>query len=337
MSLKPRDYLAPFGRIDQIMLVRAQGFQIDLDKYPAIMDIGEIFDGINSFGVGALDTKGRYFLAVSENDHLFQKVKKVWKVGAMIRFRDAKTFNKAKSINGKLVMSSDQLLDGNIAETTYFIINPDTGKGLIASYFGSPNLKMLQWGFQKAFKVRQAGLRKAAVENAVSNKEKLKAAKDFAGKVSLLPLLRKGSVKELLKNFRKVESVEVKLSSVSVRQRLLGKPEAKTVTRVEKYTFVPEFTFLEHDDAIEELLKSVGDEDEFIVKGQARSGYENVISSVENKNKQLFGSADYDKLHGEGFQLEHSMEETNIGKSPVLEWLMRILNDNQVQMILTAT
>lgn len=316
------------------MLVKALGFFMDTSEFPEGMDFGDVFEALANHGVEALDSQGIYHACASPITTTYRAQEETWWVGIILKVRDAKTFNRLVTTGGGLRMTSDQLQDGKIAESTYFVASPTTGKGLMASYHGSPGLKLLEWAFRKVFKTAQSSKRMAAVDAAVGNEAKKVAARLYRGKLVLGPLIREGSLRDLIRQFRRVNEVEIKIASVEINRPFLRRERLKSSTRTERFVFNPNFNF--EDAEVDALVEEMSRTDQVVlIDGQVEGGANETVSNRDLANKQIFGSTEYDDLHGT-FVFEHSHQQNNVASSPVVHWLKSHLNNARIHGTLTT-
>lgn len=308
------------------MIVRAYGFLVDASVLPPAMPIDSAFVGLRDHGVGPLDKKETVHGTATLVKHSFRNVEQDWWAGIVLRARDAKSFSKLVKADGKLHMTAEELKDGKIAESSYFLAHPTSGRGLIATYWGSPGVPAVTWALKKAFAARQTLLRQAATAEVTGIKEKAKVALDYRGALKIIPQIREGRLSDYLKDLKRTHSADIKIGAVEEANRMFRAVPPKSVTRTEHYVFPPDFTFTQEMALAAELELAENEGMEATFTGINARGHPETISSVDMKNKLVFGSTEYDELHGDFFAFNHDEAGSNIGDSPVINWLKRILN-----------
>ncbi|MCW1885540.1 hypothetical protein OKA04_12440 [Luteolibacter flavescens] len=300
------------------------------------MPIDSPFVGLKDHGTSALDPRKETIHGTATLvKHAFRNVEQEWWAGIILKARDARSFSKLVRAGGAIRMTAEELKDGKIAESAYFLAHPTSGRGLVATYWGAPGGTTIERALKKTFTARQKTLRQEALSAATSDKDRAAILKHYKGALRVKAQIRDGSMAEYLKDM-KTKSLDIKITSVENRDRLFRTAPPKSVTRTEHYVFPPNFAFNSELAEAAELEISQLEGVEATFKGVNSKGAPQTVSNVELKNKLVFATAEYDELHGDFFAFNHDEHGSNIAESPVIDWLKKVLNHGSVHQNLVT-
>lgn len=317
------------------MNVITYGFAIDHKKLPDKMSADDVFLAIENNGGKAVDRKGLIRTSATTVTLKYDGNDEDWWAGMILRAKDIASFNHLTEDNGKLTLTSTDLSDGKIAEVAFFIANKSTGSGLLASYHGAPGLPIFKVLARRLFNARRKERFMEELDQAESGKEKKALRDGYKGDLAISQLVRTDSLKDLLKELKKVDSFEARFTSVATGAQKFSLLRAKSSTQALKLAFPPDFTF---DDALaNELVQEIATDDALFVKvkGADQSGGPAVVSSDLARNKMIFGIEDYAKLLG-GLSLDLTDWAPTISKSSVVKWLLREATSGSTRVKLTT-
>lgn len=319
------------------MIVRAIGFCVDLPKLPPAMNCGHAFTALQNQGTNPIDRRGNFRGSSKEFTNVYREDSESWWAGIILKSRDAKTFSKVTASETSVRMTAEQLADGKIAESTYFVVNPNTGKGLMACYYGGPSFKSLEWALKKVFTQLQISLRRQVLDQAVGDDARHSAKETYKGVFSIYPLIRQGNLKSMMKDFSRVNSIELKIGTVDSTHRMLSRiTDPKSVVRIEKYLLPPYYVFDDdHDEEADQIVEACTNPNVEATIIGVQNGFKDRLSSNDEKNKHIFASIEYDDLHGQ-FVFQQDGSASNIDNSPVISWLRSHINSHDVHQLLTT-
>lgn len=316
------------------MNVIIYGFAIDRAKLPDKMSPDDMFLAIESNGGKTVDRKGLIRTSATTVTLKYDGQDEDWWAGMILRAKDVASFNHLIEDNGKLTLTSTELSEGKIAEVAFFVANKSTGSGLLASYHGAPGLPIFKVLARRLFNARRKERYMQELEH-VKGKAKKALHDAYKGDLVISQLVRTDSLKDLLKELKKVDSFEARYTSVATGAEKFSLLRAKSSTQALKLAFPSDFTF---DDALaNELVQEIAaDAALFVkVKGADQSGDPAVVSTDLAQNKMIFGVEDYVKLLG-GLSLDLTDWAPTISKSSVVKWLLREANSGSTRVKLTT-
>jgi len=317
------------------MKIHVFGFRIETNDLPPAMNATDGFVALQSNAGKPLDKKELIRGGATTIPNRFDGKNEEWWGGLVLRARDAKSFNQLVTDNGKLKLTAHHLGDGKIAELCYCLAHPTTGHGLIAAYHTGPSLPTLGWVLKRLFgnvvkERRSAGI-KAADKDRIKKQEIIEG---FKGDFKLSQLMRGGSLKEILKELKRVTAVEVTYSTVTMSGgRLFKKLKAQACSETEKLVFPTDFIF--DDTLADELIKDMCDSNvtDAAIEGPDTTGQKRRFSCDMLRNKLLFAEEEYDNLLG-SLDLDLSDWDTHIRQSPVISFMQKLINKPENRLLL---
>lgn len=318
-----------------LMNIRIYGFQIDRKQLPPAMSASHIFSAIEANAGKPVDKNGLVRMSATSADWEFDQKAETWWAGMILRARDTKSFNQLNEENGKLKLTSKQLEGGKIAEICYFIANKTTGSGLLASYHTGPGLPVFSAFASKLFNDARSEFLKIALLSALTAKEKKITNANYRGKLRFTQLVRSEDLKTLLKQLKKVSSMEIQYSAVAANGSRFSRLKASAITEAIKLSFPAGFAL--EDEIADELISELGANQEMEAKvfGKDERGAKMVVSSDLLRNKMIFAESDYDEMLGD---LELSLDDwaPTIQGSKVVKWLLRQTSHAPTRMKITT-
>lgn len=304
------------------MKIRAFGFQIDKKKFPKALTPSDVFIAIEANAGAPLDKKELIRISgttVSQERPATNGGNMDWWAGMLIKARDAQLFNQLKPIDGKLRVSAEDLGDTKLVEICFFIAHKETGNGLLAVYHNAPGWSLFRPLVKKLFNAHKE--KRRTVETAgIKDRTVLKG---YSGVLELKQLIREGTLKSLLKEFKRVQSTEIAFAVVNDNvagpfSRLRQGAKSESV----RFTFPPDFIL--DDETIDEMEKTSADPDDntkIRVAGYDANNKSFSVSSDMARNKTIFAERDYDELM-KGLSLDLDDWAPTIKASPIVNWLL---------------
>jgi hypothetical protein len=188
--------------------VNALGFQLKLAEN---ITIGEFYSAMQSHADAEIEVKPtRHVLYVDKKDGYI--------IGLILTYRNHRRYMEAKrDENGALLVSKLEVEQGaNGTEVNVFILNPETCRGILYTYFGSISAGRTWRLFRNIHEsvriekieryVRNSG---AKTESAITKKRGF-ARKHYKGDFSLDVLVSESDLDGLLRQFRSFSKVEIR-------------------------------------------------------------------------------------------------------------------------------
>lgn len=319
------------------MKIKVFGFGPTTSLLPRALNAADVFPALMANNGATLDPKGLLRAAATTVNVTYDGRSEDWVAGMLLRARDSTSFNRLKMHNGSLMLTAEQLGDGKLAEMCYFLAHPSTSKGLIALYNGGPGIPALSYALRKIFGHVIFNRRKIELEAAGDDRtEKASIYERYKGKFQLDQLTRDEDIREMLREFKKLNMVELRFSGVKNTGGYLRKLRTKAVTETEKFYFPPGFEL--DEELTDELVSDVEHSDltETVIEGKDAQGSKRRISSDMIRNKLLFAEEDYETMLG-GLSLNLDDWAPTISASPVVAWLIRQTTGAATQSLLTTS
>jgi hypothetical protein len=226
--------------------------------------------------------------------------------GVVLKARDATSFTKMLLEGGIGKVKSEKLGEGErLAEANFFIVHPDTGRGLYAYHYRSASMTSdFAWACQKAFNNQRIKLLKAKLDTrGLKTKEIAALRKSHRGKFSLSQLLNQTDLKHFLKHIKRVSSFEASFTSFDLEEDIFDPLSKQARRKTVKFQFPPDLALASIEGDLETAAAS-NELDDFWIGGLDRRNH--AAEFHKKKNPLVFAELDYDAVLG---NLEMSFDD----------------------------
>lgn len=194
------------------MKMRVLGFSWNEKSLPAAVPAVTVFERIEAVSgvefkdqIGAVTTMGN------------------WWAGVIVKIRDAKSFTKMRKEKGVVVVSTEELKEGeHLAEANFFLAHKSNGHGLYSYHYRSSALltdfaNFCARRFQEVAKERRDLALKEPI--ALTQKQKKAIRKEFNGKLLIEQIVKPGGFAQRIKTLQRINRLEANLVSFELKNR----------------------------------------------------------------------------------------------------------------------
>lgn len=147
--------------------------------------------------------KGRY---------IYRNISDKWIQGVVLTSKNIKAFSKLIREGKKIILSPEEIKDGELAHFNFFLINKNNSRGFYQHYHGSSSIH----GFMDSMKLYHNEF-KNELRNRECIKEGLeepnsKIKKKFKGSLQYNFVLRRKKFEELIQEFDRIKNIEIEFA-----------------------------------------------------------------------------------------------------------------------------
>lgn len=314
------------------MHLKIFGFSFDKRNAPAAISPADLFQSLASTPSLKSDIKLRHGLVpvpVLKPDGTNES----WWAGILLKVRDSKAFTKLTENGGQQILTTEMLRDHEtLVEANFFIANPRTGAGLFAHHHQSVPLVggLFQILLTEFKSLRDEKRTQISEDESLTPAERRERYKELAGGLWPEQIVHPQHFKELVGSMKKVQTVTVRMSSVTTARRLFRGCSFVPVKESHEYKIPKGALSEEIADCLDHAL---GTPDVAAVKVSGKDRHDRDTTISNEKNRFVFDQVDYDTMM-QGFVLNIDDYVRTLFTSKVVKHLVALTKGRTIWQLL---
>lgn len=257
--------------------------------------------------------------------------------GVLLTIKDMKAFCKIKKNGVRFTVTPEELQDNaSMVDFNFFIIHPETGRGLYQHYHQSPASNTFCQVCQRQYNFYKTGLIEADLNeaggDALTENQKVEIKKKYKGRLTYNTLVRPDSFEDCLDQINRALSFSFELDTITANERQF----TAATEFADRLTHKVIFTKKTWTESVRESIAATIRNDPLkraTIKGIDNLG-EEVVFKLTN-DYAYFDEADYHELIS-SVEIDSENIVESIRRSHVTKFLVEVASDGSAREVLES-